>query len=128
MYMPVSFSFYTGVDFAIREYFEVWQSAVCNLSSNTFNFYNEYTADIRINILNHDPEGDERDKDRDNISAKKRTTPYFVDLYECWPSSVGTIDLAYSNSDNLANVTVVMQYKYWASVNDDTRIGSTAGT
>ena len=110
MYMPVSFSFYTGYDFAIREFFEVWQAVVCNISSNTFNFYNEFTSDIRINIL------DQYGK-----------VPYYIDLYEAWPSSVGTIDLAYSNNDNLANVTVVMQYKYWANSRDDTRIASTTG-
>ena len=112
MYQPVAFSFYTGSDFGVREYFEVWQTAVCNISSNTFNFYNEFTSDIRISVLDtYNEEG------------------YRVDLIECWPSSVGTIDLSYSNTDNLANVTVVMQYKYWRNSRDDTRIGrsGTAG-
>lgn len=107
-YTPVSFTFYSGADLAVRKYFETWQTAVTNISSNTFNFYNEYTADVRINVL---------DAEMNEV--------YYVDLYECWPSNVSMIDYSYSNTDALQNVATVLQYKYWQSGDDDTRVAKT---
>lgn len=107
-YMPISFSFYSGADLAVRRYFETWQTAVVNISSNTMNFYNEYTSDIKIKV--YDIEGN---------------CNYSVDIYEAWPSSVGLIDYAYSNTDTPQSIMVAMQFRYWQSNHDDTRVTRT---
>ena len=107
-YMPVSFSFYSPSDLSVRRYFETWQTAAVNISSNTMNFYNEYTADIRIKVLDIEDGCD-----------------YYVDLYEAWPSSVSQIDYSYSNTDTAQSIMVIMQYKYWQASHDDTRVSKT---
>lgn len=107
-YDPVTFSFYADSDLNTREYFDIWQNAVINLSNNTTNFYDEFTSDLRITLI--DQEGEEG---------------YYVDLYECWPSNIGMVDLSYSNANALINVTVTLSYKYWQSGNSDTAIHKT---
>lgn len=106
-YSPISFAFYSDGNLNTRKYFEIWQTAAHNISSNTFNFYNEYVSDIRITIL--DAEG--RDA-------------YFVDIYECWPSSIPQVDYSYSSQDQAQSFMVVMQYRYWQAGSDDTRVSS----
>lgn len=106
-YMPISFAFYSGADLSVRQYFETWQTSVINISSNTFNFYNEFTSDVKIEIL--DIEGN---------------TSYYVDVYEAWPSSISQVDYSYSNTDTAQSFMVVMQYRYWQAGHDDTRKAS----
>lgn len=106
-YMPVSFAFYSGADLAVREYFETWQTAAINISSNTFNFYDEYTSDIKIQVLDVEDQ-----------------VKYTVDIYEAWPSSVSQVDYSYSNNDTAQSFMVVMQYRYWQAGHDDTRVAN----
>lgn len=108
-YMPVSFSFYSPSDMAIRRYFEVWQTAVVNINSNTFNFYNEYIATIRIDV--YDSEGN---------------TEYGVMLFEAWPSNISPIDFSYANENSLQNIMVTMQYRYWQNSTDSSPISMTS--
>lgn len=107
-YMPITFMFYSDGNLSTRRYFEVWQTAVTNISSNTFNFYNEYVSNIRIGVL--DTEGKER---------------YSVRIWEAWPSSISGVDYAYGNNNSAQVIGVTMQYKYWQSDKDDTRVAHT---
>lgn len=107
-YSPISFGFYSDGNLSTRRYFDIWQTAAHNISSNTFNFYNEYVADIRVTVL--DASGNDT---------------YFVDIYECWPSSIPQVDYSYSNMDQAQSFAVVMQYKYWQASHDDTRASKT---
>lgn len=95
-YDPVTFSFYANSEMDTRDYFEVWQSAVCNFSNNTMNFLNEYTADVSIFAL------DQTGRDS-----------YGVTLYEAWPLNIGTIDVSYSAQDAYQTTIVTMSYKSW---------------
>lgn len=107
-YDPVTFSFYTDPEYTTREYFDIWQNAVVNIGSNSMNYYNEFTSDIRIYTI--DSAGNDA---------------YFVDLYEAFPINIGMVDLSYSNLNTTQTVTVTMSYKYWASKNNDTRVRRT---
>lgn len=104
-YMPVSFAFYSDSTLSSREFFDSWQCAVTNIGSNSFNFLNEYIADIKIVTL--DMEG--RDQ-------------YYVELFDCWPTSVSQLDYSYGNNDALQSVMVVMSYRVWRSKENDTRV------
>lgn len=103
-YMPVSFGFYSNGNLDTRRFFEVWQTAVHNISSNTFNFYNEYVSDIKIFTL--DTSGQDR---------------YMVEIYEAWPMSIMQVDYSYSNNDTAQTFMVAFRYKYWQAKHDDTR-------
>jgi len=104
-YDPVTLSFLTDSNFNTRTYFETWQGAVLNVSSNTVNYYDEFVSDIRIILIN--PDGYDSE--------------YYVDLYECYPLTIGQVDLGYAN-DGFAKIPVTFSYKYWQSSTDDTQI------
>jgi hypothetical protein len=108
-YDPVTFSFYADTDYSAREYFDIWQNAAINIGSNTVNYYNEFTSDVRITTI--DSAGNDA---------------YFVDLYEAYPINIGVIDLSYSTTNAVQTVTVTLSYKYWASSGNDTRVSRTA--
>jgi hypothetical protein len=107
-YMPITFTFYSNGNLSSRRYFEVWQTAVHNISSNTFNFYNEYVSTIRIGILD----------------TENRET-YSVRIWEAWPSSIAGVDYAYGSNNSPQSFVVTMQYKYWQAKHDDTRVSYT---
>lgn len=98
-YNPVSFTFMADGRFDTRDFFEVWQSAVINISTNTLNFPDEYVSDVSIMALT-----------RDGRDA------YGVKLFEAWPVTIGETSLSYSDADTLAAVTVGMEYKYWSPI------------
>jgi hypothetical protein len=104
-YMPVSFSFYTGRDYAQRHFFDIWQTAVININDNSLNFFSEYTQDVNIWQL-----------DRNNDKT------YGVKLYAAWPVAIGEIQLGYSNNNQIVNVTITLEFKLWKSINDTTNI------
>lgn len=96
--------------FDTRDFFEVWQSAVINISTNTLNFPDEYVSDVSIMAMT-----------RDGRDA------YGVKLFEAWPVTIGETSLSYSDADTLAAVTVGMEYKYWSPIfNTQGKNGSTS--
>lgn len=99
IYDPVTFSFYSDSTGDTRRYFDSWQRTVCNVRSNTMNFYNEYTADV--DMLIHDDAGN---------------TTYGVRLFEAWPLSVGPLDVSYSQVDNYQTIVTTMAYRRWVEL------------
>lgn len=96
-YDPVTFSFYANAFMDTRDYFEIWQSAVINLGTNTMNFYDEYVADVKMVML--DDYGEDS---------------YFVKLYEAYPLNIGIVDAGYSQNNAITTCTVTLAFKSWA--------------
>lgn len=107
-YDPISFSFYADKDMKTRRYFDIWQNAVINIQPNTLNFWNEFTSNVTISMI--DEEGN---------------STYSIVLYECFPISVGMIDLSYSASNILLSPIVTMTYRYW--IDKDSKISKYTG-
>lgn len=106
-YMPVTFSFYTNSEMDAKDYFEVWQSAVVNLGTNTLNFYDEYVSDVKIYAL--------------DVTGQDA---YSVTLYEAWPLTVGTTDFSYAAMDQVISTTVTMTFKSWAPMYNESKNAS----
>ena len=96
-YTPVNFAFMADAHFDTRDFFEVWQSAVINIGTNTLNFPDEYVSDV--SIMAHTRDG---------------RNSYGVKLYEAWPVNVGETALSYSDNDTLASISVGLEYRYWS--------------
>lgn len=105
-YEPITMSFYADKMLNTRRYFDLWQTAVINTAVNTMNYYNEFTSDVMIYVLD----------DHGNDSYK-------VQLVDCYPLSVGMVDMTYGTSE-LLNVIVTLSYKQW--VDTDTNLGGIA--
>lgn len=110
-YDPITFSFYNNSRMDVRDYFEIWQSAVLNLGTNTMNFYDEYVSDIKMVML--DMQGNDA---------------YGVTLYEAWPLNIGILDASYANSNAYTTTVVTMAYKSWAPFNNDQTGSGAAST
>jgi len=108
-YDPVTFSFYADGHLDTRDYFEVWQSAVINLGSNTMNFYDEYVSDVNMVML------DEYGHDA-----------YAVSLFECYPLNIGIVDASYSSENTFTTCTVTMAFKSWLPANNTYQPARTA--
>ena len=104
-YDPVTLTFLTNSDFDTRTYFETWMGSVCNIGSNTMNYYDEYVSDIRIIPINSDG----------------TDSNYYVDLYEAYPMTIGEVSMGYDDND-FAKITVTFSYRWWQSSTDNTSI------
>jgi len=98
-YDPVTFSFYADANVDTRDFFELWQNAAYNSSSNTMNFYKEYVSNIDMYTLDD--------------AGRRR---YGVTLFEAWPVSIGPMDVSYSQVDNFQNVMATFAYKRWERI------------
>lgn len=95
-YDPLTFTFYADQNLNSRQYFEIWQSTVCNFSNNTMNYPKEYTQDVKMWHLD---------------TTGKQT--YGVTLKEAWPITVGSVDYGYADNDSAQIISVTMRYKAW---------------
>ena len=97
IYDNISMSFYVDKDMRVKKLFDQWVSSISNPVTRTYNFYKSYVTNMTIEVQ------DIQDK-----------TSYTVTLYECYPKSIGSVQLDYASKD-VMKLTVNMQYKYWES-------------
>ena len=95
-YDPISLTFYADGNMDTREYFELWQSAVMNFGNNTINFYSEYISDVKLYVQN-----------------ESGADVYGIILYECYPISIGMIDMSYASTNMPLNIQIMLSFKSW---------------
>lgn len=95
MYEDINMSFYVDRNMAVKQLFEQWMSQIQNPVTRTFNYYNDYTTDIVIEVQ------DLNDK-----------TTYSVVLYEAFPKSIGAVQMDYASKD-VMKLSVNIAYKYY---------------
>lgn len=93
----INMSFYVDHKMEVKVLFDTWMAKIQDPYTRKFKYYREYTTDMTIKV-----------QDTENI------TRYEVKLFECYPKSVGTIQLDYAAKD-IMKLPVNMQYKYWIS-------------
>jgi hypothetical protein len=99
LYEPITLTFFVDRDMHVKSLFDNWIHQIQNPSTHTFEYYNRYTTQMKIEVQ------DLNDKSK-----------YVVDLYECYPKSVGAVQLS-AESKDIMKMTVNFQYKYWTSSN-----------
>lgn len=95
LYDQITLSFYVDANMEVKKLFDDWQNIISNPVTRTYYYYDDYKTDITIEVQ------DTQDKKR-----------YAVKLYECYPKSVGNVQLDYSSRD-VMKLSVGIQYKYW---------------
>ena len=95
LYEHINLSFYVDKDMQVKELFDRWIETIYNPQTRTFNYYDNYVTDIKIKVQ--------------DISDRSH---YYVTLYECFPKSVGAVQLDYASKD-VMKLSVSMAYK-WA--------------
>lgn len=79
--------------------FNEWMNSIQNPYTREFSYYDDYITDITVTI-------------QDKAEDDKHTVKFF----ECYPKSIGDINMEYSSRD-VMTLPVSMNYKYWRSVN-----------
>lgn len=101
-YAPVTFGFTLSGNLKERRFFELWQDVVVNNENGTMNYYNEYTAPIKMFQLD-----------------KNNKATYGVELHECYPTSISDVSYTYAANNEILNMSVSLSYKYWSSIDPD---------
>lgn len=98
LYGDLQMSFYVDNNMTVKSLFDDWMGLIQNPFTRTFNYYNNYTTDIMINI--------------EDVEDRKR---YEVKMFECYPKTISPIQMDYASKD-VMKLQVTMQYKYWWSL------------
>lgn len=136
----VAMTFYALNDFAIRNYFEVWQSLAVNHITGEVGYYNDYTRDVKISHLQKEtafPIIRKKLFNADEVPATIRGrlprlgpldlaqgefqldlfagggTTYSVTLNKAYPTTLNAIELG--NDGQLIQIDVQLSYKNWTS-------------
>jgi len=107
-YEPVTFSFYADATMDSLKYFETWQAAIMNYSDNTVNYYDEYTSDVNLYIINDEGED-----------------VHGIKLIQAYPTNLSPVELSYGNTNNLLTINVTFNYRYFLSLESSQRINRT---
>lgn len=97
LYDNVNLTFYIGNDMGSKALFDSWINSIQDPVTRSFNYYNDYITDMTIFV-----------QDKDDAEQ------YSVKLFECYPKSVGAIQLDYAGKD-VMKLQVSINYKYWVA-------------
>lgn len=105
LYGDIQMSFYVDTNLYVKSFFDEWFNLIQSPNSRTFQYYNDYIADMEIRV-----------EDLQNEAV------YLVNAYECYPKTVSPIQMDYAGKD-VMKLQVTMQYKYWTSESNGIALG-----
>lgn len=95
LFDTITMSFYVDTDMNVKRFFDDWQFSVQNPATRSFNYYKSYIKDIIV-----------------NVEDLEDNTKYSIKLFECYPKTVGTVQMDYASKD-VMKLTVTFAYRYW---------------
>ena len=95
----IDVQFQSGSGLEERVFFENWQKQAFNEKTWDLKYYNDYTGEIEIYILD-----------------KQDTRRYGVKLWEVFPKTINANALAYNSNNELFITEVGFTYRYWTSL------------
>ena len=95
LYEQINMSFYVDRDMRIKGLFDEWQDTIYDPETRTFSYYKDYVTDIKI-----------------EVQDGKDSPKYYVTLHECYPKSVGAVQLDYASKD-VMKLSVSIAYKWF---------------
>jgi len=97
LFGDINISFYVDTSMEVKFLFDEWMGYIQDPIKRTFNYYNDYTCEMLIEVQDL----------MDN-------TRYGVILSECYPKTIGAVQLDYASKD-IMKLSVTMQYKYFTT-------------
>ena len=99
----IAASFYLDSHMRERHFFEQWQKMAVNTNTHKANYYDDYIGTMEIFQL--DGQGE---------------ITYGIKATEVYPSTIGGIEYAYANTNQIATQAVQFQYRQWFNLTADT--------
>ena len=97
LFEPVTLQFHVDRHFVVKQVFDDWMMMIQNPITRSFNYYNNYTTKMKINIQDLQDE-----------------TMYEVELAEAFPKAIVPISLDAESKDTM-RLQVTFQYRYWTA-------------
>lgn len=95
----MTMKFILGRDMFEYFFFQQWENDIVHRSTNLLNYYDEYTTSIIVSQLD----------ENDNVIAS-------VELENSWPVAVSPVQMAFSNQNQYAELSVTFKYKRWVPI------------
>ena len=95
LYEDINMSFYIDTDMQVKSFFDDWMTWIQDPMTRNFNYYEDYTCDIII-----------------EVQDLKNNSRYGIKLFEAYPKSIGAIQLDYAAKD-IMKMSVNFAYKYY---------------
>tara|TARA_Y100000992_G_C21267211_1_gene494587 strand:- start:693 stop:1700 length:1008 start_codon:yes stop_codon:yes gene_type:complete len=105
-YADITATFYCDKLMLTRNFFEMWQQAAYNTESHNFEYYDNYVGHIEIFQLGNFLTDVNSGASGDDICNAIR-------LWDCFPTSVGSVNLGFDQKDAIGTITVTFSYRYW---------------
>jgi len=99
----IAASFYLDIHMKERHFFEAWQKMAVNVNTHKANYYDDYIGSMEIFQLD----------------GNGKIT-YGIKATEVYPTTIGGIEYAYANSNQIATQAVNFQYRQWYNMTADT--------
>ena len=123
--MPYAYSYSANIECSFygdkflrqRMFFENWQKKIMNLGSHNMKYYNNYVGSMDIMQLG---QFDSKQDDDARVT-------YAVRLNEVYPQTIGSIDMAYGNDNQITEVPVTLNFRTWTNLTIDQIDGATVG-
>ena len=98
--ISISFQASSGLD--ERIFFENWQRQAFDEKTWNIGYYRDYVGEIQIYILD-----------------KQNQRRYGIKLWEVFPKTIGSNDLAYDSNDQIMLLPVSFTFRYWTSLDQN---------
>ena len=95
----INITFQASSDLTERRFFEEWQKLAFNEKTWDVGYYNDYTAQIDMYLL------DRQDKRR-----------FGIKLWECFPKTIEGTDLNQGSNNEIIKNTVAFSFRYWTQL------------
>jgi len=123
--MPYAYSYSAQVECTFygdkflrqRLFFENWQKKIMDIGSHHMRYYNDYIGSMDIMQLG---QFDSKQDDDARVT-------YAVRLNEVYPQTIGSIDMAYGNDNQITEVPVTLNFRTWTNLTIDQIDGATVG-
>ena len=108
-YSDFTATFYCDKMMVERNFFELWQQSAYNNQSYNYDYYDNYVGEIEIFQLGSFTEN----QSGDDIA-------HAVCIEECYPTSVGTVELGFETGKNqICTIDVTFSYRQWSNYTID---------
>jgi hypothetical protein len=97
----IAASFYLDSHMRERHFFEMWQKMAVSKTTHKANYYDDYIGEMEIFQLDGNGE-----------------ITYGIKATEVYPTTLGGIEYAYANANQIATQAVNFQYRQWFNLTD----------
>jgi hypothetical protein len=96
VYADITLTFIVGQDMLERHFFDAWSYTIQDPDTSDFNYIDDYSTTMDVYQLD----------DTDNAT-------YGVRFFQCWPLTIGQMNLDYSAHNQYHTLPITFEYRKW---------------